>query len=146
MAAMTTVTPHHVHAAPARADLALGGAPLAPRRDPAHALYEEAAGLLSAARALEAASRAPGALAALGPTLACVEASLDAIAEAATQLGDGVAGRLSWPPLDAHDMRADRAEARQHFGRLVSALEASREASTRTRVSVGPIVAELTAL
>jgi hypothetical protein len=146
MSAMTSVTPHHDDPASSRADLALGGVPLAPGRDPAGALYEEAAGLLSAARALEAASRVPGALAALGPTLACVEASLDALAEAATQLGDRAVRRLSWPPLTDHDMRTDRTEAERRFGRLVSALEEGRDACTRSRASVGPIVAELTAL
>jgi hypothetical protein len=126
--------------------LALGDVALAAGRDPAHALYEEAAGLLSAARALEAASRVPGALAALGPTLACVEASLDALGEAATQLGDRAVRRLSWPPLTDHDMRTDRTEAVQRFGRLVVALEDGRDACTRTRASFGPIMAELTAL
>jgi len=39
-------------------------------RDPAHALYAHAAGLLASAQSLEAATQAQGAVAAMAPTLA----------------------------------------------------------------------------
>ncbi len=49
-------------------------------RDPAHVAYDHAAALLTSARALEAATRDPGAVPALAPTLACLDVSLDELA------------------------------------------------------------------
>lgn len=51
-------------------------------------LFDAAADLLVAARALAANAGAPDSSMALGPTLACVEASLEALAEAADRVGE----------------------------------------------------------
>src|SRR3954463_14360920 len=78
-------------------------------RDPAHALYDEAARLLASAHALDAATRAPGAVAALAPTLVCVEASLEALARTIGQLRDHALQRLSAPVLPARGVPRSRA-------------------------------------
>jgi CBS domain-containing protein len=54
---------------------------------PAVALYEHAAALLAVAGALQAAADEPGVGAALSPTLACLEATLEALAGSAERLG-----------------------------------------------------------
>lgn len=51
-------------------------------------LFDAAAGLLAASGAVAANADAPDSTTALGPTLACVEASLEALAEAAERIGD----------------------------------------------------------
>ena len=80
-------------------------------RDPAHELYEHAAGLLTTAQALEAATREPGAVAAVGPTLACWEASLVALASATERLRRHALERLTEPVLATENLRARRADA-----------------------------------
>jgi hypothetical protein len=54
---------------------------------PAVALYEHAAALLAVAGALQAAADEPSVGAALSPTLACLEATLEALAGSAERLG-----------------------------------------------------------
>jgi hypothetical protein len=73
-------------------------------------LFEASAGLLAAARALAANADAPDSRVALGPALACMEASLEALAEAARRIGDEYA--------------ADRA-SRARLDRLAEALVAA---------------------
>jgi hypothetical protein len=115
-------------------------------RDPAHALYDEAAGLLATAHALEAATREPGAVAALAPTLACMEASLEALGRVTEQLRDHALVRLAEPILPSGDMRQRRAEVALGFGRLVGVLEQCAGACTQARRSIAPVVTELTAI
>src|SRR5687767_106564 len=79
-------------------------------RDPAHELYEHAAGLLTTAQALEAATHAPGAVAAVAPTLACWEASLVALAGAAERLRRHALERLMEPVITTESLRAERAD------------------------------------
>ena len=86
--AMTAMTRRPMLVAPFRFDAAAGNPVREAGPDPAHALYGQAAGLLASAGALHAAAHAPGAATALGPTLACLEASLDALAAVAKLLGD----------------------------------------------------------
>ena len=66
-------------------------------RDPAHVLYEHAARLLETAQALEAATHTSGAVAAVAPTLACLETSLVALASAAERLRGHALERFSDP-------------------------------------------------
>ena len=107
-------------------------------RDPARDLYDHAAGLLASARALEAAARAPGASAALGPTLACVEASLEALAQDAEHLSEHALGERS---QDAdRDVLATRGEAEQRFTLLVAALADARVACAASRTSAGLVL------
>src|SRR3954449_5996440 len=68
-------------------------------RDPAHELYDHAAGLLATAQALEAATHAPDAVAATTPTLACVETSLVALGDAVERLSRSTLQRLMTPVL-----------------------------------------------
>jgi hypothetical protein len=70
--------------------------------------YDHAAALLTSARALEVASRDPGAVPALAPTLACLDVSLDALAAAVERLRTHALERLADPMLPADDMRAAR--------------------------------------
>src|SRR4029079_6359199 len=55
-------------------------------RDPAHVAHDHAAALPTSARALARATRDPGAVPALAPTLACLDVSLDALAAAVERL------------------------------------------------------------
>jgi hypothetical protein len=115
-------------------------------RDPAHALYDEAARLLASAQALDAATHAPGAVAALAPTLACVEASVEALGRTIAQLRDHALQRLSAPVLPARGMRRRRAEIARSFDRLEGTLEQAAGASRQARRSVAPVATELTAI
>jgi hypothetical protein len=121
-----------------RPDAAAANLP-AEGRDPAHALYEQAAGMLASAGALRAAAHTPGTAAALGPTLACLEAALDALADVADRL------RNQAGPPDV-ETRASRREAtpiesevEQRFRQLVDSLESSRLACAYARLAVGPV-------
>jgi hypothetical protein len=113
-------------------------------RDPAHALYEQAAGLLATAQALEAATHAPGAVAAVAPTLACVEASLLALAGATQRLRTQALERLSDPVFAPDDTRARRADVALYLGRLAGVLEQGSLASEDARASLVPVLDELT--
>ena len=115
-------------------------------RDPAHELYEHAAGLLTTAHALEAATREPGAVAAVAPTLACLEASLVALAGATERLRRHALERLTEPVLATENLRAHRAEVALHLERLAGVLEQGSLACTRARDSIEPVLAELTAI
>ena len=115
-------------------------------RDPAHAVYDEAARLLAAAQALDAATHEPGSVAALAPTLACTEASLEALARAIGRLRDHALQRLSEPILSPGGMRQRRAELARSFDRLESTLEQGASGSTQARRSVAPIATELTVI
>ena len=117
------------------------GNPPAARRDPAHALYEQAAGLLASAGALQAAAHAPGTEAALGPTLACLEASLHALAGVAERLRDqAVRSPLPTGPM-RHETSPAGSEVEERFRDLIEALEHSRVACASARVAVGPVQA-----
>ena len=101
--------------------------PMLAGRQPARAVYEHAAGVLAAARGLEAESRDPEAAAAIAPTLACIEAALEAVAEATARLGDHVVERYAEP----HSTRS--AGAVRAFQRLHGSLAESSAACLRAR-------------
>jgi hypothetical protein len=115
-------------------------------RDPAHELYEHAAGLLTTAQALEAATLEPGAVAAVGPMLACWEASLAALAGASERLRRHALERLTEPVLATESLRAQRADVALQLERLAGVLEKGSLACTRAHDSLGPVLAELTAI
>ena len=115
-------------------------------RDPAHELYEHAAGLLTTAQALDAATREPGAVAAVGPTLACWEASLAALAGATMRLRRHALERLTEPVLATENLRAHRADLAGRLERLAGVLEQGSHASTTARESIEPVLSELTAI
>jgi hypothetical protein len=126
------------HVAPFHSDAGAGGPPAA-GRDPAEALYEHAAGLLASAGALRAAAHEPGTAAALGPTLACVEASLDALASVAEQLRNHAVERRSGTGAVRHATGLAGSEVEERFRDLIDALESSRAACAYARVAVGPV-------
>jgi hypothetical protein len=113
-------------------------------RDPAHELYEHAAGLLASAQALEAATHARGAVAAVSPTLACVETSLASLAEAVERLRGQALTRLSEPVWPNEDRRRQRAEVALQFERLAGVLGQAAQISANARGALEPVSAELT--
>jgi hypothetical protein len=126
------------HVAPFHSDAGAGGPPAA-GRDPAQALYEHAAGLLASAGTLRAAAHEPGTAAALGPTLACVEASLDALADVAEQLRNHAVERRSGTGAVRNATGLAGSEVEGRFRELIDALESSRAACAYARVAVGPV-------
>jgi hypothetical protein len=127
-----------VHVAPFHSDAGAGDSRAA-GRDPAQALYEHAAGLLTSAGALRAAAHEPGTAAALGPTLACVEASLDALADVAEQLRNHAVERRTETRAVRHATGLASSEVDERFRELIDALESSRAACAYARVAVGPV-------
>jgi hypothetical protein len=115
-------------------------------RDPAHALYEHAAGLLAAAQSLQAAAQAPSAVAATAPTLACVQASLSALSATIEEMRGHVLARLSDPVLPGDDLRPQRADVALTLERLAGVLEQGMIASERVRDAIEPVQDELRAI
>jgi hypothetical protein len=116
-------------------------------RDPAHHLYAHAAGVLASAQALEASADDPGTVAALAPTLACVETSLAALAQATNRLRVHTLRRLADPVLTDDDLVAThRAEISTALERLAGVLDQGSFACTRARGAIDPVNDELTAL
>jgi hypothetical protein len=131
MAAMITRA-RRVHVAPSHSVTGAGDPPAA-GRDPAQALYEHAAGLLASAGALRAAAHEPGTAAALGPTLACVEASLDALADVAEQLRNHASNGV--PKLGRCDTRRVSPARRSRSDSASSSMPLrARAPRARTRV------------
>jgi hypothetical protein len=114
-------------ASPARpmsaADLQAGApSPARQRAGPSgQALFGVSADLLAAARALAANADAPDCDVALAPALACVEASLEALADAAQRIGHQTSAE--WPTE-----RSSRPMAAGRFDRLADALRSATHA------------------
>jgi hypothetical protein len=108
--------------------------------------YDHAAALLTSARALEVATRDPGAVPALAPTLACLDVSLDALAAAVERLRTHALERLADPILPAEDMRARRAEIAADLARLAGLLAQGAETTTQAQRSLAPVADELTVI
>jgi hypothetical protein len=107
--------------------------------DPAKLLYEHAAGLLASAGGFDAASRTPGVGAALGPALACLEASLYSLAGAAEHLSARARERPDGGDLK-HSLNAPVARGvNQRFRDLVNAIEAAQSACGYARDALGPV-------
>jgi hypothetical protein len=115
-------------------------------RDPAHALYTHAAGLLANAQSLEAATRAQGAVAAMAPTLACVETSLVALETAVGRLRGQALERLSEPVLPNEDLRPQRAKIAMQLERLAGVLDQGSFACGRALTATEPVLDELRAI
>jgi hypothetical protein len=133
---MTTMAHVPVSAKPTRLEAGRGVRRHGAEADPGQQLFEHAASLLASAAALEAATYVPGAAVALGPTLACVEASLEALADGVDQLNEGV----------QHDLAASgvgtQMAATRRFGRLADALRSCRIACADTRTSIAGAIRE----
>jgi hypothetical protein len=107
-------------------------------RQPGTAVFEHAAVLLASAQALEAAAGEPGAETALGPMLACLDLSLDALAHAVEQLRGNTLEPVGRSATD-REIRFAVTEAAQQFGALVAVLADCRDACILARSSVAPI-------
>jgi hypothetical protein len=113
-------------------------------RQPGTAVFEHAAVLLASAQALEAAAGEPGAETALGPMLACLDLSLDALTHAVEQLRSNALEPVARSEPD-REIRFAVTEAAQQFGALVAVLADCRDACILARSSVAPIQGDLTA-
>jgi hypothetical protein len=133
---MTAIAHVSVSANPTRLEADRGDQRPGSEGDPGQQLFEHAASLLASAAALEAATHVPGASVALGPTLACVEASLEALADGVDQLNEGV----------QHDLEASGVQtqltATRRFGRLADAMRSCRIACADTRTSIAAAIHE----
>jgi hypothetical protein len=110
-------------------------------RDPAPVLYEQAAGLLASAGALNAAAHTQGAGAALGPTLACLEASFGALVGVAEQLRGQAVPPRSEAGVALADTRPATWEVERRFRALIDAVETTRIACAHARDAVRPVEA-----
>jgi hypothetical protein len=115
-------------------------------RDPAHELYDHAAGLLATAQALEVATRPPEAVAAVGPTLACIETSLVALDDAVENLRRSALQRLAAPVLTTGDLRPLRADVSLRMERLAGILRQGALECEAARDALEPAAVELTVI
>jgi hypothetical protein len=115
-------------------------------RDPAHELYDHAAGLLATAQALEAATHPPDAVAAVAPTLACIETSLVALDDAVERLRRSALQRLAAPVLTTEDLRPLRADVSLRMERLAGILRQGALECEAARAALEPAASELTAV
>jgi hypothetical protein len=113
-------------------------------RQPGTAVFEHAAVLLASAQALEAAAGEPGAEAAIGPMLACLDLSFNALAHAVEQLRGDALDPLARSTTD-RELRSASAEAEQRFRALVAVLADCRDACDMARRSMAPLQGELPA-
>jgi hypothetical protein len=112
--------------------------------DPAHDLYANAAGLLASAQAAVAASHQPGAVAALAPTLACLETSLTALSGATERLRRQALAKLAEPLFEDDDLRRHRGEISARLERLAGVLEQASIAAEQALGAVDPVLDDLT--
>ena len=110
------------------------------RRDPSHELYDQACELLFAAQGLRAAAGTRGSAPAIAATVGCLDATLEALADAVAAMRGEATRELS---------RADvsipgAADAAREFSELVAAIGSAHEAAGRMRERVGPVLARLT--
>jgi hypothetical protein len=120
---------------------------LAGRRDPANELYDRACDVVAAAATLRDASARENTEAATAATLGCLEAALEDIAVAIEQLQEPSVRRISsaWP-VRGDQASADADHAGDQFSAASTALRAASSACHEARETVGPLLAELTAL
>jgi hypothetical protein len=130
---MTAMAHVSVSANPTRLEAGRGVRRHGAEADSGQQLFEHAASLLASAAAFEAAAHIPGTSVALGPTLACVEASLEALADGVDQLNGG-----SQDHLAASGAHAQAAASR--FGQLADLLRSCRMACTDTRTSIAAAI------
>jgi hypothetical protein len=119
----------------------------ASRRDPSNDLYDRACDLVVAAEEIRAAAAQPGSAAAIAATVGCLEASLEALADAAAGMRREAARQLARSdPSGGRDAGIDAspALADREFSELVDALRAAHLAADAMRERVGPLLAELT--
>jgi hypothetical protein len=120
---------------------------LAQRRDPANELYDRACDVIAVAAALREASAQGNTEAATAATLGCLEAALQDIAVTIEQLHEASVRRLrrAWPVL-GEQASADADDACNQFSAATTTIRAASSALSEARQTIGPLLAELTAL
>jgi hypothetical protein len=110
-----------------------------PQRDPANELYDEACALVAAAQGLRAAAGPRRSAPAIAPSLGCVEASLEALADAVTAMQAATLapdGRSARGAVDQEVLKL-----RASFAQLARDLSASQSSCAAVRELVGPVLA-----
>src|SRR4051794_23133299 len=117
------------------------------RRDPSKELYDRACDVRAAAADLRAAAGRRNNDAAIASTLRCLQSALEQAAVATDLLREGSVRRITsaWPVLgDEASTTAGRLS--DDFDATGDAIRAASQACAELRASVGPLLAELTAL
>jgi hypothetical protein len=110
------------------------------RSAPITDLYDSACELLYAAQQVRATASQRGATPALAATLGCVDAALDALAEAIASMGRTAAAELS-ATSDSHTVPAVVVE--REFAGLADALRLAQAFCDQTRERTAPALAQL---
>jgi hypothetical protein len=110
------------------------------RRDPSHELYDQACELLLAAQSLRSAAGTRGSAPAIAATVGCLDATLEALADAVAAMRGEAAREVS----RAEDSMPDAADAGREFSELVAAIGSAHRAAGRMRERIGPVLARLT--
>lgn len=115
-------------------------------RDPANELYDHACDLLVAAQGIRSAASRPGSVPGVAAAMGCIEASLEALAAAASAMRRESGRRLDRRGAEAaHGLSGVSPETLQReFSELVDSLNAADRAAGSMRERVGPILAQLT--
>jgi hypothetical protein len=117
----------------------------APARDPANDLYDRACELLLAAQGLRSAAGARGSTTAFAATVGCIDASLEALADAVAAMRREAAREVtrardtgrSAPETEVKD-------AAREFSTLADALTRAHDVAGHMRERLGPFLARLT--
>jgi hypothetical protein len=115
-------------------------APMRKQREPVTRLYDSACDLLFAAQSLGAASADRDAIPAVAATVGCIDATLDALANA---IGDMRRATVVATSRGDHERHAPAVLERE-LGALEDALRNARSVCDRTRDRTAPILAQLT--
>ena len=130
--------PRRLKRAPAHREAHSEAAERAIAPDAARSLHEHAAGVLASAGALQAAARTSGSASAIGPTLACLEASFDSLAGVAKHLGDHATGHRRGEMVPTTTVPAEW-EIEHRFRDLITAVREAQIACGHARDAVGPV-------
>jgi len=115
-------------------------APMRKQREPVTRLYDSACELLFAAQNVSAAAAARDATPAVAATVACVDATLDTLADAVGEMRRAAVAEAS---RRGHPREAPAVLERQ-LGALEDALRSARSICDRARERTAPILAQLT--
>jgi hypothetical protein len=110
------------------------------RRDPSHELYDQACELLLAAQGLRVAAGTRGSAPAIAATVGCLDATLEALADAVAAMRGEAAREVS----RAEASMPGAADTGREFSELAAAIGSAHEAAGRMRERVGPVLARLT--
>jgi hypothetical protein len=122
-----------------------GKAQPSPGRDPANDLYDRGCELLLAAQGLRSAACARGSTPAFAATVGCIDASLEALADAVAAMRREAARQV--PRAHASDRSAPGSsaeDAAREFSELADALSGAHDAAGRMRERLGPLLVHLT--